>query len=68
MRWQPSCDVQTPQEEALMLESVRRLVAMPQVSPRVLIGLGTLGSFLWLLAHDLVHPIVIYALELYLTF
>jgi hypothetical protein len=51
-----------------MLESVRRLVAMPQVSPRVLIGLGTLGSFLWLLAHDLVHPIVIYALELYLTF
>jgi hypothetical protein len=32
------------------------------------IGLGTLASFAWLLAHDQIHPIVIYALELYLTF
>jgi hypothetical protein len=51
-----------------MLESARRIVAMPRVPVRVLIGVGTLGSFTWLLAHDLIHPIVIYALELYLAF
>lgn len=51
-----------------MLESARRIAATPQVPSRVLIGLGTLTSFLWLLANDLIHPIVIYALELYLTF
>lgn len=51
-----------------MLESARRIAATPQISFRVLVGLGTLSSFLWLLANDLIHPIVIYALELYLTF
>jgi hypothetical protein len=51
-----------------MLESVRRIAATPQVPVRMLVGFGTLGSFLWLLAHDLIHPIVIYALELYLSF
>lgn len=51
-----------------MLESVRRIVAMPRIPVRIAIGAGTLTSFVWLLAHDLIHPIVIYALELYLIF
>ena len=51
-----------------MLESVCRIAAMPRVPVRLLLGVGTLGSFTWLLAHDLIHLIVIYALELYLAF
>lgn len=51
-----------------MLESVRRIAAIPRIPARLAIGLATVGSFAWLLAHDLIHPIVIYALELYLTF
>ena len=51
-----------------MLESVRRIAAMPRVPVQLLLRVGTLGSFTWLLAHDLIHPIVIYALELYLAF
>jgi hypothetical protein len=53
----------------VMLESVRRhAAAVPQVSGRVVFSAGTLASFGWLLAHDLVHPIIVYALQLYLSF
>jgi hypothetical protein len=53
----------------VMLESVRRhAAAVPPVSGRVVFSAGTLASFGWLLAHDLVHPIIVYALQLYLSF
>ncbi|HYO15372.1 MAG TPA: hypothetical protein VE685_19425 [Thermoanaerobaculia bacterium] len=51
-----------------MLDSVRKHVAIPQVSGRMLLSVGTLASFGWLLAQDAIHPIVIYALQLYLSF
>ena len=52
----------------VMLDSVRKHVAVPYVPVKVLLSVGSLASFGWLLSHDLVHPIVIYALQLYLSF
>jgi hypothetical protein len=52
----------------VMLDSVRKHVAVPHVPGKVLLSVGTLASFGWLLSHDLIHPIVIYALQLYLAF
>lgn len=51
-----------------MIDLVRKHVAVPQVSGRVLLSVGTVASFGWLLAHDLIHPLVIYAFQLYLAF
>jgi hypothetical protein len=51
----------------VMLDSVRKHVAVPYVPVKALLSLGSLASFGWLLSHDLVHPIVIYALQLYLS-
>jgi hypothetical protein len=52
-----------------MLDSVRKhVVAVPHVPGKVLLSAATIGSFGWLLAHDLVHPLVIYALQLFLSF
>lgn len=51
-----------------MLESVRKTVAMPAVPAKALFSVGALGSFTWLLAHDLIHPLVIYLLQIFLTF
>jgi hypothetical protein len=51
-----------------MLDSVRKHIAVPQVPVTVLLSVSTIASFLWLLSRDLVHPIVIYALEVYLSF
>lgn len=52
----------------VMLDSIRKQVAVPYVPVKVLLSVGSLVSFGWLLSHDLVHPIVIYALQLYLSF
>jgi hypothetical protein len=46
----------------------RQGVTLPQVPAKVLLSGATLASFCWLLAHDMVQPIVIYALQLYLSF
>jgi hypothetical protein len=51
----------------VMLDSVRKHVAVPQFPVKVMLSVGSLASFGWLLSHDLVHPIVIYALQLYLS-
>ncbi|HVT58687.1 MAG TPA: hypothetical protein VHR45_09815 [Thermoanaerobaculia bacterium] len=51
-----------------MSELVRRVVAIPHVPAKVLLSAAALVSFGWLLAHDLVHPILIYAVQLYLSF
>jgi hypothetical protein len=51
-----------------MLDSARKQVVVPYVPVKVLLSVGSLASFGWLLFHDLVHPIVIYALQLYLSF
>ncbi len=46
----------------------KSISAVPQVPVKVLLSAATLTSFGWLLAHGLVHRIVIYALQLYLSF
>ncbi len=51
-----------------MLDSVRKHVAVPYIPGRVLLSAATIASFGWLLAHDMIHPLVIYALQLFLVF
>lgn len=52
-----------------MLESARnRVEALPRVPVQILLSAGTLTSFAWLLLQNRIHPIVIYLLEVYLTF
>lgn len=51
-----------------MLEALRK--AWPAVSPlstELVISLGTVVTFAWLLAHGFVQPFAIYLLELYLA-
>jgi hypothetical protein len=51
-----------------MPDLVRKSIAIPQLPVKVLLSAATLASFGWLLAHGLVHPVVVYALQLYLSF
>lgn len=52
-----------------MLESIRnKSVAIPQIPTKAIWSVSTIGSFLWLLSQDLVHPLMVYLLQLYLTF
>ena len=52
-----------------MLDSIRKAaVFVPDVPVRFLVPVGTLASFSWLLFQGKVHPLVIYCLELYLSF
>jgi hypothetical protein len=52
-----------------MLESVRKVVvAVPRIPARALLAVTTVGSFAWLLGQDLINPLVIYLLQLYLAF
>ena len=41
---------------------------VPALPLKVLVSAATLASFGWLLAHDLVQPMVIYVVQLYLAF
>ena len=51
-----------------MLDSVRKYVALPQISTLPALAAVTLASFGLLLAYDLIHPIAVYLLKLYLIF
>ena len=56
-------------EETLMLESTRsRVLSIPRIPAQWLLSVGTLGSFSWLLLQNKIHPIVVYLLQVYLTF
>jgi hypothetical protein len=53
-----------------MLESIRKTVALPRVSPHLAesaVSVGVILTFLWLLTHDRVHPFFVYLAQLYLT-
>src|ERR1700724_2377689 len=64
--WQRACDSDRARmRRTRMPDLVRRYIAIPQVPVKVLLSAATLASFGWLLAHGLVHPVVIYALQLY---
>jgi len=51
-----------------MLGTLLEKLALPRLPVRAAASAGVAGSFIWLLAHDLIHPLVVYLLELYLTF
>jgi hypothetical protein len=51
-----------------MLQSIRKHAAVPHVPVKLALSAGALASFGVLLAHDQIHPIVLYALQLYLSF
>ncbi|MEM6455310.1 MAG: hypothetical protein AAF772_09480 [Acidobacteriota bacterium] len=51
-----------------MLNSARRALAIPNVPSHALLSSGILASFAWLLFDDRIHPVVVYLLQMYLTF
>ena len=51
-----------------MLELIRRHAAIPHLPTRTLLSAGTVLSFGWLMANDLINPLVLYLLQLYLAF
>ncbi|MCP4660308.1 MAG: hypothetical protein GY856_33320 [bacterium] len=52
-----------------MIDSAsNRVAALPRVSVQMVMSVGTLASFGWLLLQDKIHPLVIYLLQVYLTF
>ena len=51
-----------------MLEAIRKAAALPRVSPQTLIAAVTLTSFCWLLVNDLIQPVAVLLLQLYLAF
>ena len=57
-----------PFRKRVAVHVARRGMTVPQVPVKMLVSGATLASFCWLLAHDMVQPIVIYALQLYLSF
>ncbi len=51
-----------------MLRSIQWTVVLPGLSLRGLYPLLSVLAFGWLLANDIIQPIVMYLLQLYLTF
>lgn len=51
-----------------MLETVRRRLAIPRMRIDVALAAATTVSFGWLLANDLLQPLAVYLLQLYLAF
>jgi len=52
-----------------MQEMTRRAVAvLPKLPIEALATVGSVSAFGWLLAHDLVQPLAVYLLEIFLTF
>ena len=51
-----------------MLESAKKLVAVPEIPMQWLATASTVAAFGWLLFQDRIHPLVVYCLQLYLTF
>ena len=51
-----------------MLESIRKSIAIPGVSTQVVVTAATLLAFGWLLVNDLIRPLAVLLLQLYLAF
>jgi len=51
-----------------MLESIRKAVAIPRLPVELLSCAGVVAGFGMLLMQDLIQPIAIYLLQLYLLF
>ena len=51
-----------------MLEAIRKAADLPRVSPQALVAAVTFTAFGWLLVNDLIQPLAVFLLQLYLTF
>jgi hypothetical protein len=51
-----------------MLEFTKKLVAVPEIPLHWLAAAGTVAGFGWLLLQDRIHPLVVYCMQLYLSF
>ena len=51
-----------------MIQSLRKYVALPQIPVTASVAVGTFATFGWLLVQDQIHPILIYCLQLFLSF
>ncbi len=51
-----------------MLEAIRKAAALPRISSQTAIAAVTLTSFGWLLVNDLIRPLAVLLLQLYLAF
>jgi hypothetical protein len=51
-----------------MLEAIRKAAVLPSVSPQALTVAVTLTAFCWLLVNDLIRPLAVLLLQLYLAF
>ena len=52
-----------------MLESAHSVdEALPRAPLQTLLSVGTLTSFGWLLLQNKIHPVLVYLLQVYLTF
>lgn len=51
-----------------MLTAIRRTAVVPQSTDSWLVPVATVSAFVWLLAHDAIAPLAIYALQLFLSF
>ncbi|MEM9292633.1 MAG: hypothetical protein AAGD01_13205 [Acidobacteriota bacterium] len=51
-----------------MLDLARKFSVSSRIPEQALITTASLTAFGWLLANDLIHPVAIFFLQLYLTF
>jgi len=51
-----------------MVEFAKKLVAVPEIPMQWLAVAGTCTGFGWLLLQDRIHPLVVYCMQLYLSF
>ncbi len=51
-----------------MLESIRRVAAIPRISLAQVLSVAVVLAFFWLLALDHVHPLAIYLTQIFLAF
>jgi len=50
-----------------MIDSLRKVASLPDISLQVLLSAGVVVGFFWLLVQNGVHPIMVYVLQLYLS-
>jgi len=51
-----------------MLESIRKATTTIELPVEALTTVGVVGGFLFLLTHDFIHPVLVYGLQLFLSF
>ena len=54
--------------EDRMLDSIRKITTTTELPVEALTTLGVVGGFLFLLTHDFIHPLLVYVLQLFLSF